>query len=458
MCLCLTENLDMKMQVKELKSEGLSRSYAITIGKDVLAEKLEAKIKEMQPQVNLKGFRKGKVPASHIRKMFGASIMNDIVQETVTESTQKTLEDNKVRPAGQPAIDLRANGADVVSGKADLEYTLNVETIPEFEPADPSKLKFTRLVTKLDDKAIDEQVATLAKGQLSYKKKAKTAKAKKDDAVLINFVGRVGGEAFDGGTMDGHQLVLGSGSFIPGFEDQLIGSKAGDKLDVAVTFPKDYQVDTLAGKEAVFETEVLEVQGGSDAKIDDEFAKKFGMDDLKALKEAVGKQAEGELELQSRMKLKRAILDELDKKHSFDLPPKMVEAEFGNIWAQVEKEKEAGQLDEDDAKKSEKKLKADYRKIAERRVRLGLVLAEIGGNAKIQITNDELQQAIIGEARRYQGQEQQVIEFYQKNPDAVSQLRAPIFEEKTVDFIIKSAKITDKTVSRDELFEDDDMI
>ena len=446
------------MQVKELKAEGLSRSFNITITKDVLAEKLEAKIKEMAPQVNLKGFRKGKVPASHIRKMFGQSIMNDIVQEVVTESTQKTLEDNKVRPAGQPAIDLRANGEDVTKGKADLEYTLSVETIPEFEPVDPSTLKFTRLTTELDDKEIDEKLKELSTGQKSYKKKAKTAKAKKDDAVLINFTGRVDGEAFEGGAMDGHQLVLGSGSFIPGFEEQLIGVKAGDKKDVTVTFPKDYQVDTLAGKEAVFETEVLEVQGESEAKIDDEFAKKFGMEDLKALKDAVSKQAEGELEMQSRMKLKRAILDELDKKHKFDLPPKMVEAEFGNIWAQVEKEKEAGQLDEDDAKKTDKKLKADYHKIAERRVRLGLVLAEIGGKAEIQITNEELQQAIIAEARRYQGQEQQVIEFYQKNPEAVAQLRAPIFEEKTVDYIIEKAKITDKKVDRDELFKEDEMI
>lgn len=446
------------MQVKELKSEGLSRSYAITIAKEDLAVKLEAKIKEMQPQVNLKGFRKGKVPASHIRKMFGQSIMNDVVQESVTEATQKTIEDNKIRPAGQPQIDLRANGEDVTNGKADLEYTLNVETIPEFEPVDPATLKFTRLVTELDDKVVEEQLAELAKGQKSYKKKAKTAKAKKDDAVLINFVGRVDGEAFDGGAMDGHQLVIGSGTFIPGFEDQLIGVKAGDKLDVTVTFPEAYQVAELANKEAVFETEVLEVQGAKDAEIDDEFAKKFGLEDLAALKDAVSKQAEGELDAQSRMKLKRAILDELDKKHTFELPPKMVEAEFGNIWTQVEQEKAAGQLDEDDAKKSDKKLKADYMKIAERRVRLGLVLAEIGAKAEIQISNEELQQAIVAEARRYPGQEQQVIEFYQKNPEAVAQMRAPIFEEKSVTFIIEAAKVTDKKVSREVLFEEDDLI
>lgn len=447
------------MHVKELKSpkskNPLSRSFEIQISKEDMETKLAAKIKEMQPQVKLNGFRPGKVPISHIRKMFGQSIMNDVVQETVTETTQKTIEDNKLRPAGQPKIELRANGADVTNGKADLEYTLEVGTIPEFEPVDPKTLKLTRLTSELDDKDVEERLGELTIDEVTYKKKAKTAKAKKDDAVLINFVGRVDGDAFDGGAMDEHQLVLGSNSFIPGFEDQLIGAKAGDKLDVTVTFPAAYQVADLANKEAVFETEVLEVQGGKPADLDDDLAKKFGFDDLAALKKVVSEQAQSELDGQSRMKLKRAILDDLDSKHDFDLPPNMVEAEFANIWAQVEKEKEAGQLDEDDAKKSDKKLKADYMKIAERRVRLGLVLAEMGAKAKIQISNEELQQAMVAEARRYPGEEQQVLEFFQKNPDAVAQLRAPIFEEKVVDLIIETAKITDKKVKREELFEED---
>ncbi len=443
------------MNVKELKPKGLSRTFEITVDKADLETKLAAKIKEMQPKVSLKGFRPGKVPITHIRKMFGQSIMNDVVQEVVTQTTQNTLDENKIRPAGQPKIELRANGAEVTSGKADLQYTIAVETIPEFEPVDPKTLKFTRLGCDLTDEHVDERLAELTKDQLSYKKKAKTAKAKKDDAVLINFVGRVDGDAFDGGAMEGHQLVLGSNSFIPGFEEQLIGAKAGDKLDVTVTFPKEYQVEDLANKEAVFETEVLEVQGAKPAELDDELAKKFGFDDLAGLKDVVSKQAESELETQVRMKLKRAILDDLDTKHDFDLPPNMVEAEFSNIWKQVEQEKEAGQLDEDDAKKSDKKLKADYKKIAERRVRLGLVLAEMGAKAEIQITNEELQQAMVAEARRYPGEEQQVLEFFQKNPDAVAQLRAPIFEEKVVDLIIETAKITDKKVDRDELFKED---
>jgi trigger factor len=446
------------MQIKELKAEGLSHTYAITVPKEDLATKLEAKIKEMQPQVSLKGFRPGKVPVSHIRKMFGQSIMKDVVEETVNETTQQAINDNKIRPAGQPQVDLRANGEDVTKGEADLEYQLTVESIPDFEPVDPEKLKFTRLTHEATEAELKEEVAKLGEGQKSYKKKAKTAKAKKGDAVLIDFVGTVDGEAFDGGAMEGHQLVLGSDTFIPGFEDQLVGVKAGDELDVKVTFPDPYQAADLAGKDAVFATKVIEVQGETDAKIDDEFAQKFGFADLEALKAAVSDQYKSQLEMQSRMKLKRAILDELDKKHKFDLPPQMVEAEFSNIWTQVQAEKEAGQLDEDDAKKTDKQLEKDYRKIAERRVRLGLVLAEMGQKQEIQISNEELQQAMIAEARQYPGQEQQVIEFYQKNPQAIAQLRAPIYEEKVVDLIIEKANVTDKKVTKDVLFEEDEMI
>ena len=446
------------MQIKELKKEGLSHTYAVTVSKEDLASKLEEKIKEMQPQVSLKGFRPGKVPVGHIRKMFGQSIMKDLVEEVVNETSQQAINDNKIRPAGQPKVDLRANGEEVTKGEADLEYQLTVETIPEFEPVDPEKLKFTRLTHEANAKELDEEVAKLAEGQKSYEKKAKTAKAKKGDAVLINFVGTVDGEAFDGGAMEGHQLVLGSGSFIPGFEEQLIGVKAGDEKDVKVTFPDPYQAADLAGKEAVFATKVIEVQGEKDAVIDDEFAQKVGVADLEALKAAVKTQYEGQLEMQTRMKLKRAILDELDKKHKFELPPNMVEMEFTNIWNQVQAEKEAGQLDEDDAKKSEKQLEKDYRKISERRVRLGLVLAEMGQKHEIQISNEEIQQAMIAEARQYPGQEQQVIEFYQKNPQAIAQLRAPIYEEKVVDLIIDKAKVTDKKVDKKTLFEEDGMI
>ncbi len=446
------------MQIKEVEAEGLKRTYAVTVPKEELSEKLDAKIKEMQPQVSLKGFRPGKVPTSHIRKMFGQSIMKDVVEDVVNESSQQAINDNKIRPAGQPKIDLRANGEEVTNGEADLEYQLTVEMIPEFEPADPEKLKFTRLTSEITDDVVTERLGTLAEGQKTYKKKAKTAKAKNEDAVLINFVGRIDGEAFEGGSLDEHELVLGSGSFIPGFEDQLVGAKAGDKLDVTVTFPENYQAADLAGKEAVFETEVIEVRGAKPAEVDDALAERFGFENLEKLTETVKEQVENEYTMQSRMKLKRAILDELDKKHKFDLPPGMVEAEFSAIWQQVQAEKEAGNLDEEDAKKTDKQLEKDYRKIAERRVRLGLVLAEMGQKADVQISNEELQQAMVAEARQFPGQEQQVFEFYQKNPQAVAQLRAPIYEEKVVDLIIEKAKVTDKKVEKDVLFEEDEMI
>lgn len=446
------------MLIKELKAEGLNHTYAITVSKEDLANKLETKIKEMQPQVSLKGFRPGKVPVSHIRKMYGQGIMKDVVEETINETTQKAINDNSIRPAGQPKVDLKADGDKVTSGSSDLEYELSIESIPDFTPVDPEKLKFTRLKHEPAAEDLAAEVAKLGEGQKSYKKKAKTAKAKKGDAVLIDFIGTVDGEAFEGGTMDGHQLVLGSGTFIPGFEDQLIGSKAGDELEVNVTFPEPYQAENLAGKDAVFSTKVIEVQAEKEAIIDDEFAQKFGLADLEALKVAVEEQYKSQLDNQSRMKLKRAILDELDKKHKFDLPPQMVEAEFSNIWTQVQSEKEAGKLDEDDSKKTDKQLEKDYRKIAQRRVRLGLVLAEMGQKHEIQITNDELQQAMVAEARQYPGQEQQVIEFYQKNPQAIAQLRAPIYEEKVVDLIIEKSTLTDKKVSKEILFEEDDMI
>lgn len=446
------------MQIKDIDTKGLSHVYEVTVTAADLETKLTKKIEEMKGQVKLKGFRPGKVPASHIRKMFGKSIMGDVIQETVSETSQKVLADKSLRPAVQPSIELTSDGEKLTDGGEDLAYKLSVELIPEFEPIDPATLKLTRLTMDADADDVDERIKSLAEGQKSYKKKAKTAKAKDGDAVLINFVGRVGGEAFDGGAMDGHQLVLGSGSFIPGFEDQLVGTKAGDKLDVTVTFPEEYQAADLAGKEAVFETEVLEVQGATDAVIDDEFAARFGVADLEALKAAVTSQAEAEIAQQSRMKLKRAILDDLDKAHTFDLPPNMVDAEFKSIWQQVQQEKEAGQLDEEDAKKTDKQLEKDYRKIAERRVRLGLVLAEMGAKANVEITNEELQQAVIAEARRYPGQEQMVVEFYQKNPEQLAGLRAPIYEEKVVDLIIESATVKDKKVKKEELFKEDDMI
>jgi trigger factor len=439
------------MNVTETKSDGLSREYKVVVEKGILSTKLEEKIKELQPQVNLKGFRPGKVPASHIKNMYGKSIMGDIVQEEVSLTSQKALEEKEIRPAAQPAIELESDQEKLISGDVDLEYSMKVDVMPEFEPADVSKLKLEKMVVEATDDEVDEALKRLAETNKKFEARGKTAKARDGDAVVIDFSGKIDGELFDGGTAEGQTVVLGEGRFIPGFEEQLVGAKTNQDVEVKVTFPEDYPAENLAGKEAVFDVKVTEVREPKEAEIDDEFAKGLGIDDLAALKDLLKKNIEQELGNASRQRLKRVLLDALDEKHDFDLPTGMVETEFDQIWRQFEQEKEAGCLDDSEKDKSEDEQKEEYKKIAERRVRLGLVLAEIGRLNEVEIKSEEVSRALNMEAQRYPGQEQQVMEFYQKNPAAMAQLRAPIFEEKVVDYIIERATITEKTVSREEL-------
>ena len=439
------------MNVTETKSEGLTREYNVVVSKDSLAEKLEAKITQLRPQMNLKGFRPGKVPVSHIRKTYGKSILGDIIQEEVNSTSQQTLEDKEIRPAAQPTIEVICDQEQLIEGNADLEYSMKVEVMPEFEPADVTGIELERLVVEVTDEEVDEALGKLAESNKQYEARGKTAKAREGDAVVIDFAGSIDGEAFDGGTAEGQTIVLGEGRFIPGFEDQLIGAKTNQEIEVKVTFPEDYPAENLAGKDAVFATKVNEVRAPKDATIDDEFAKGLGIEDLATLKDLLSKNIEQELAGGSRQRLKRVLLDALDERHDFELPPGMVEAEFDQIWKQFEQEKEAGRLDDEDKEKSEDDLKVEYRKISERRVRLGLVLAEIGRINKVEIKQEEVSRALNQEASRFPGQEQQVIEFYTKNPAAMAQLRAPLFEEKVVDYIIERAKVTDKTVTREEL-------
>ncbi len=444
------------MNVTETKAEGLSREFKVLIPKADLADKLTARITEIQPQVNLKGFRKGKVPASHIKKMFGKSLMAEIVQDLVRTSSSKALEDKSLRPASQPHVHMDADEEQVVAGEADLEYHMHVDIMPEFEPADMTGVKLERLTAEPEEEQMTEALQRIADSNKAYESKGDDALAVEGDAVVIDFVGKIDGEAFEGGSAEGHTLVLGDGRFIPGFEDQLIGVKAGDEKDVNVSFPEDYQVDTLKGKPAVFEVKVHEVKAPKTPELDDEFAQSLGLESLDKLKEAINQQLEGELKAASRQVVKRNLLDALDERHDFDLPPKMVEAEFDQIWKQFEQEKAADRLSDEDKEKSDDELKAEYRKIAERRVRLGLVLAEIGQKAEIEITNDELVQALRQEASRYPGQEQMVVDFYRNNPAQMAQLRAPIFEEKVVDYILAKADVTEKKVSREELLKEID--
>ena len=448
----------MSMQIVEKSVEGLSRVYGVTVPAAQLAEKVEARIAEITPTLNLKGFRPGKVPAGHVRKMFGRSLMSEVVEQTITETTQKVLADNNLRPAGEP--DLRPEGdiQQVVEGKADLAYEIALEVIPEFEPTDFSAIALKRPVYEPTDKEVDEAVAELAESSKTYEpRKGKTVKAKDGDQLLIDFVGRVDGEAFEGGSAEDATLALGSGQFIPGFEEQLVGAKPGDEVLVKVTFPAEYQAADLAGKEAEFTVTVKEVRAPKASKVDDDLAQRLGIEDLEKLKELLRSNLQSQFAGATRFKLKRALLDVLDEKHDFPLPPRMVEAEFTQIWDQVQEDKTAGNLPPEDADKSDDQLRDEYRKIAERRVRLGLVLAEVGRINNVQVTEQELAEAMRQEAMRYGPQAQQIFDFLRQNPSAQAQIRAPIFEEKVVDLIVSKAKVEDEKVSREELLKEDDM-
>lgn len=437
-------------------SEGLSRMYKVSVPAADLQDRLTKRIEEVRPQMNLKGFRPGKVPAAHVKKMFGKDLMGEVVQAMVQETSQKAIEDADVRPAGQPEMHMESDMEAVLDGKADLAYHMHVDIMPDFEPVDIKKLTIKKPVAEITDAELDERLKTIAEANLKYDKRGKTAKARNEDAVVIDFVGKIDGEEFEGGAAEGHTLVLGSNSFIPGFEEQLVGVKAGDEKDVEVQFPENYQAEHLAGKEAVFSVTVHEVRAPKTPDVDEEFAKGLGVEGLEQLKEIVEEQLKNEFSAASRSKAKRNLLDQLDTKHDFDLPPKMVEQEFDQIWQQLQAEMDSGRIAEEDKGKSDDDLKAEYRKIAERRVRLGLVLAEIGRAAEITIDEQEVQQALIKEARNFPGQERQVIEFFQGNQNAMAQLRAPIYEDKVVDHILETAKVKEETISKEDLLKEDE--
>ena len=448
----------MSMQIVEKSGEGLSRVYGVTVPAAELATRLEARIAEVAPQMNVKGFRPGKVPAAHVRRLYGKALMGEVVEQALNETTQKVLDDNKLRPAGQPELKPSSDMEKVVAGGEDLAFDVAIEIMPDFEPIDPASIELVKPVYKVADSEVDEALAELAKQARTYEpRKGKSLKSKDGDQLLIDFVGTVDGVEFAGGKAEGAELVLGSGQFIPGFEEQLVGAKPGDELVVKVTFPEDYQAKDLAGKAAEFATKVTEVRAPVDAEADDELAKRLGLSDLAALKELLKSNLSGRYDNSSRFKLKRALLDVLDTKHEFDLPPRMVDAEFAGIWQQVQADKTQGGLPPEDADKTEDQLKDEYRKIAERRVRLGLVLAEIGRKNDVVVTDQELTDAIMREARQYGAQGQQVFDMYRQRPDLQASLRAPIYEDKVVDLIFAKAKIDEKEVSKEELLEEDDL-
>ncbi len=448
----------MTMQIVEKSGDGLSRVYGVTIPAGDLSQKLEARIAEISPQINMKGFRPGKVPATHVRKLYGKGLMQEIVEQAFTEGQQQALEQAKIRPAGQPDFKLESDIEKVMDGKADLSFELALEAMPDFDPVDVTTISLIRPVYEPTDAEIDSEVSELVSQNRTYEAKTgKGAKAEDGDMVLADFIGRIDGEPFEGGAGDDAEIVIGSNRFIPGFEEQLKGAKAGAVVTVKVSFPDDYPVETLKGKPAEFEVTVKEVRAPAESTADDAFAERLGLPSLQALKDAVKSQISQQMQSASRFKAKRALLDVLDEKHDFALPPRMVAGEFDAIWEQVQADRQGGELADEDKDKSEDELKAEYRKIAERRVRLGLVLAEIGRVHDVGISDTELSAAINAEARRYPGQEREVFDAYRQRPDLQASLRAPLYEEKVVDLILSKAKVTDKPVSRDELFAEDEM-
>ncbi len=445
------------MQVVEKSNEGLSRVIAVTIPVAELNEKLEARIKEVAPQMKLKGFRPGKVPASYVKKTFGRDFMGEIINASLNETSQGALDELKLRPAAPAEMNLTSDMDKVIAGQEDLAYEMSLEVMPEFTPVDPKTLKLTRPTYEASEEDLDEALKELASQAKSYEdKKGKTVKAADGDQLTIDFLGKIDGEAFDGGAATDADLVIGSGRFIPGFEEQLKGAKVGEEKTIEVTFPEEYQAKHLAGKAATFDVTVKAIKAEVESKIDDEFAKRIGLESLDQLKELLKSNLNQQYAGATRFKLKRALLDVLDEGHDFALPPKMVDAEFEGIWAQVSADKDAGQLPEDDAKKSEDELKAEYKKIAERRVRLGLVLAEIGRANNVGVSDQELSNAIMAEARNYPGQEKMVLDFYRQNPNAAAQLRAPIYEEKVVDLIVSVAEVKDEAITKEELMKEED--
>lgn len=442
------------MQLTERRSEGLLRVYDVVVPASELQQKLNAKIAEVQPKVRINGFRPGKVPVSHIRKVYGQSMMQDIINDAVQSSTRQSLEN--VRAASEPSLDLKSDIQQVVAGTSDLQFELSLEIMPDFEPVDLKTISITRPVAPASDEQVEEALSELARAQRDFEDK--DGAAADGDQVTVDFVGRMDGEPFEGGAATDAPVVIGSKQFIPGFEEQLVGAKAGEERVLNVTFPEDYGVEELRGKAAQFETKVKNVRAPKESAPDDAWATNLGFESLGALKDALRQRIENEHAAQSRAKAKRSLFDAFDAKHDFELPPRMVEAEFNQIWQQVDADRMAGRLDPSDEGKSEEELRKEYHDIAERRVRLGLLLAEIGRRHKLEVSNEEITNAIAAQARNYPGQERQIFEAYQRNPNLVAQVRAPLYEEKVVDYVLELVNVKNDTVSRETLFADDDEV
>jgi trigger factor len=446
------------MQVTETLNSGLKREIKVTVPASDMEAKLMQRLTDAKDKVRIKGFRPGKVPVQHLRKVYGKSFMAEVVNEILSRSTREIITERGEKAAMQPEVKMTEDEKEaekILAGGADFEFELTYEVIPAIELKDVSDIKVTRKVYDVPESEIEEQIRKIAESTRSYE--PKDGATEDGDRVTIDFVGKLDGEEFAGGKGEDQQLVLGSKSFIPGFEDQLVGTRAGEDKTITVTFPADYGAANLAGKEATFDVKVKEVAKPGDLELNDETAKSLGLESIDRLREIVKGQIESQYGQMTRQKVKRELLDQLDASYKFEAPSKLVDAEFNNIWAQVNRDLESAGRTFADEETTEEEARAEYMRLAERRVRLGLVLAEIGEKASVQVSDDELQRALFESVRRVPAaQQQQVFDFYKNNPSALANLRAPLFEEKVVDHLLSTVNVTDASVSREELMAEDD--
>jgi trigger factor len=434
------------MQVTETVADGLKREFKVVIPAQTFEERIESRLKDRQRNMRLPGFRPGKVPMALVARHWRKYVTGEELQRTIGDSSAQIVSDRGLRPAGQPKIEITN-----FSDGADLEYKMALELLPEIEPMDLAKLELERVVVEVPESEVDQALERLAREQAKSEPLPEPRPAELDDVLVINFVGRIENKEFEGGRAEGHHLRLGAKMLLPGFEDQLVGAVPGEKREVKVVFPLDYPRRELANKEAVFDVEVTEIRRLLPAAIDDELARSLGLEDLQALRRRLREQIETEYASASRSRLKRQLLDRLAENHEFEMPPGLVETEFEQIWSQIEADRKAGRIDPEDKDKSEEELKGEYRAIAARRVKLGLLLSEVGRRAQVEVKQDELARSVMDQARRYPGQERKIMEFYQNNAEALAQLRAPLYEDKVVDYILDMAQVTQRRISPEQL-------
>jgi trigger factor len=447
------------MQVTETLAEGLKREFQISVPASDLDAKADARLVDLKDKVRLNGFRPGKVPVSHLKKVYGRSVMAETIDQTIRDTNTQIFTERGFRLATEPKITMPTEQKaveDILAGKSDLTYTVSIEVVPAIQLADFKSFSVDKPVAEVTDADVDEAIKRIADQNRAYAPKGEGAKAETGDRVTISFKGTINGTPFDGGAGENIQVTIGSNSFIPGFEEQLIGIAAGETRTLSVSFPKNYASEKLAGQPAEFETTATLIEAPQETKIDDEFAKTLGLESLDKLKEAARERLAAEFAAATRQRVKRTLLDRLDESHRFDAPPSLVEEEFNLMWRSIKAEMESSGKTFADENTTEDAAREEYHKIADRRVRLGLVLSEIGEKNKITVTDDEVSRAVIERARQMPGREKEVWDYYRNNANALAQLRAPIYEDKVVDFILELANVTEKKVTREDLYKDDE--